>query len=556
MKKKSHSKNKVEDLIEKVVKQKSRLIIITGGVCSSIGKGILLASTGTLLKNAGYSVSVAKWDPYLNVDPGTMSPLVHGEVFVTDDGAETDLDLGHYERILGVHLNKSSSVSSGQIFKEIIDKERKGGFLGQNIQVIPHLVDAVKTRMLNFALATKADFVLIEIGGTVGDMEGEFFMEAIKQLKMDMPSNLFHGHLSLVPYLSWAHEIKTKPTQHSVMLLKKAGLSPDCLFLRTDKELEENSIEKLSVMCSVDKDLIFQVPTKYPVYKLFTSLQKQGLHTKIQEWSGIRKPKETNLNQWKKLVKQIEKKKDKIKIGLIAKYIGQNDPYISVIEAIKSASYSCDRDVEIIVIEAQKLEKADKRTSQAWKQLKSVDGIVIPGGFDKRGIDGKILAVEYARKNDVPLLGLCLGMHVMLIEIAQNVLKLKDAYSTEFNKKTKHPVIYLIEEQKTVKEKGASMRLGAYECTLSTGTKAYKAYKSKKIRERHRHRYEFNNEYKKQFEKHGVVFSGIYKEKNLVEISELKKHKFMVGVQFHPEFLSSPIKPHPLFKAFVEAIVK
>ena len=539
----------IESLISEVKKHETKFIVVTGGVCSSIGKGILASSIGTLLKNSGYTVSVVKWDPYLNVDPGTISPLVHGEVFVTDDGAETDLDLGHYERILGTHLSRISSVSSGQIYKEIIDGEREGKFLGRDIQLVPHVVDAIKKRLLNFALITKAHFVLVEIGGTVGDMEGEIFLESIRQFQMQLPENqLMHCHLSLVPFLKWANEIKTKPTQHSIALLKRYGLDADGLFLRTDKKVNEKAINKLSTMCGVNKDFIFQVQTSNPIYKLFTDLQKQGLNEKIQKYFSIKKPKKSDLSEWKKLISKIEKSKTKIKVGLIAKYVGQNDPYISVTRAIQSAAYSYNRNPEITIIEAEKL-----TPKNIAAQLKSLDAIVIPGGFDKRGIAGKILAVKYARENNIPLLGLCLGMQIMLAEFARSILKLKDANSTEFDKNTKHPVISLLEEQRKITGKGGSMRLGAYPCTIKTGSKAYDLYKKKLVMERHRHRYEFNNKYKKQFEKAGILFSGIYKEKDLVEISEYNKHPFMIGVQFHPEFLSTPLNPHPLFKALIKA---
>jgi CTP synthase len=548
-------KENVDQLLTKVEKQKTKFIVLTGGVCSSIGKGVLVSSIGALLKNAGYSASVVKWDPYLNVDPGTMSPLVHGEVFVTDDGAETDLDLGHYERILGRRLSKFSSVSSGQIFKEIIDKERSGQFLGSCVQLVPHVVDAIKSRLLKFALTDKTDFVLVEIGGTVGDMEGGIFLESISQLKAQLSQKqMFHCHLSLVPYLEWANELKTKPTQHSVMLLKKSGLYPDGLFLRTDKKIDALSTKKLSIMCGIDENLIFQVPTCKPIYSLFVDLHKQNLHKKLQKWFDIKKPKESNLSQWKKLITLIKKKEKSVRIGLIAKYVGRNDPYISVIEAIKAAAYACNRDLDLHVIEAEKLEKS--KTSDAWKELKTLEGIVIPGGFDKRGVEGKIAAAKWAREKNVPFLGLCLGMHMMLIEFARNVLKLKKASSTEFDPKTKDPIISLLEEQRKITTKGGSMRLGAYPCTILPKTIAHEAYGKKLVHERHRHRYEFNNRYKKQFEKAGIVFSGIFAEKNLVEISENKKLPFMVGVQFHPEFLSNPLEPHPLFRAFMQAIIK
>ncbi|MFA5075412.1 MAG: CTP synthase [Candidatus Babeliales bacterium] len=546
-----------EKLIEKVMEQKTKFIVVTGGVCSSLGKGILVSSIGVLLKNSGYSLSVIKWDPYLNVDPGTMSPLVHGEVFVTDDGAETDLDLGHYERLLEVHLHKDSSVSSGQIFKEILEKEREGKFLGKDIQVVPHVVDAIKDRLLHFALKTKAEFVLLEIGGTVGDMEGISFLEAIRQLKMQLPDRqLMLCHLSLIPYLNWANEIKTKPTQHSVMTLKKSGLTPDALFLRSDIHIEKKSTEKLSVMCGVHKNLIFEVLTFKPIYNLFLDLQKQGLNESLQKWFGIKNTKIADLKKWENLIELIKNKKGDLKIVLVAKYVGSNDPYLSIVKALESACIHAGYGLNLEVIEAEKLENCPDRNNSAWEMLKSAAGIVVPGGFDSRGILGKTLAVQWARENKIPYLGLCLGMQVMLIEFAKNVLNLNDASSTEFDKMTKNPVISLLEEQLNIEHKGGTMRLGAYKCLLISGTLAYKAYGKQEIIERHRHRYEFNNKYRKDFEKAGVIFSGIYKEKDLVEISEIKDHPFMLGCQFHPEFLSSPLKSHPLFKAFIDASLK
>ena len=546
-----------EKLTEKVIAQKTKFIIVTGGVCSSLGKGILASSLGVLLKNSGYSLSVIKWDPYLNVDPGTMSPLVHGEVFVTDDGAETDLDLGHYERLLGVHLNKYSSVSSGQIFKEILDKEREGKFLGRDIQVVPHVVNAIKDRLLHFALKTKVDFVLVEIGGTVGDMEGISFLEAVRQLKMELERRqLMHCHLSLVPFLSWANEIKTKPTQHSIMTLKKAGLTPDSLFLRTDKHIDKKSIEKLSIMCGIDEDLIFEVLTYRPIYKLFLDLKEQEVNKRVQSWFGIKRTKKADLKEWKNLIKLIENKKGDIKIGLVAKYVGSNDPYLSVIRALESSGIHAGYNVKIEVIEAEKLSKDPNCNNDSWKQLKSVHGVVVPGGFDTRGVDGKILATKWARENNIPYLGLCLGMQILLIEFARNVLKLKGASSTEFDKKVKYPIISLLEEQEGIKSKGGTMRLGVSRCLVKPNSIAGKAYGKKEINERHRHRYEFNNKFKKQFEKAGVLFSGTYKDKDLVEISELVNHPFMLGCQFHPEFLSTPLEPHPLFDAFIQAVIK
>ena len=543
--------------LKAVIANNTKFITVTGGVCSSIGKGVLLSSIGVILKNAGYSIAVVKWDPYLNVDPGTMSPMEHGEVFVTADGAETDLDLGHYERIMQLHLTRKSSVSSGQIFEEVLQGEREGKFLGRCIQLVPHVVDTIKNRLLDFAIEQKTDFVLIEIGGTVGDMEGDTFLEAIRQIRLELgQQRLFHFHLSFVPFLSWANEIKTKPTQHSVYTLKGLGLIPNSLVLRAEKSVDTKPREKLSVMCGVDKDLIFQALTYKPIYKLFLDLEKQGLCEKIQQYFGIEKPRPTDLSQWKQLIELIEDSKKEVKIGLVAKYVGSNDPYISVIEAIASAGYWNKVKVKLETIEAEQLEKAKNDPSaQVWKEMASLDGIVVPGGFDNRGVEGKMLAAKWAREHDVPYLGLCLGMQVMLIEFARNVLGLKDANSSEFDKSTPNPVVSLLEEQLGVERKGATMRLGNYPCELLKGSKAYQAYGKDLVEERHRHRYEFNNAYKKQFEEAGVVFSGMYTEKNLVEISEIKDHAFMLGTQAHPEFKSSPLSVHPLFMAFMKAAV-
>jgi len=545
-------------LLSEVKKQKTKFIVVTGGVCSSIGKGVLISSLGVLLKNSGYSVSVVKWDPYLNVDPGTISPLVHGEVFVTEDGAETDLDLGHYERVLQVNLSKDSSVSSGQIFREILDGERKGKFLGRDIQFVPHVMDAIKNRLFNLALKEKSDFILVEIGGTVGDMEGVAFLESVREMKMDLgPQKFMLCHLSFVPTLPWTEEVKTKPTQHSVLTLKGAGLVPDALFLRADKKIEKKALKKLSVMCGVEQDLIFEVLTFKPSWKVFFALQKQEVNERIQKWFDVKTAKKANLKNWQQHLKLIESAKKGIKVGLVAKYVGSNDPYISVIQAIKSAGFHHKKDIEVVVIEAEKLEKDGYNgKSKDWQQLKSVDGVVIPGGFDVRGVEGKILAVKWAREKKIPYLGLCLGMQLMLVEFARSVLKMKNASSTEFNPKTKYPIISLLEEQIGVEKKGGTMRLGAYPCTVIPNTLASKAYKKKLVHERHRHRYEFNNKFKKDFEKKDVFFSGIYKEKNLVEMAELKQHPFMLGSQFHPEFKSSPLMPHPLFDLFIKTIVK
>ncbi len=545
------------ELIASVVERNTKFVVITGGVCSSLGKGVLVSSLGVLLKNAGYSVSVIKWDPYLNVDPGTMSPLEHGEVFVTADGAETDLDLGHYERTIGVQLGRDSSVSSGQIFQEILDGERKGTFLGRCIQLVPHVVDAIKNRLLAFASHHNVDIVLVEIGGTVGDMEGKVFLEAIRQLRMDLPyKQLFHGHLSYVPLLEWTHEFKTKPTQHSVNMLKESGLAPDGLFLRVSEEIPQKALEKVGLMCGVDQAYVFQVSTFKPIYQLFIELDRQQLGQRVQQHLGL-PAKQADLAVWQGLIDRIAQCKKVVSIGVIAKYMGSNDPYISVIEAIKAAAYAHLVNVEIVMIDADVLEnKALPAFAAEWDKLTTcVDGIICPGGFDVRGVEGKIAAVTWARENQVPYLGLCLGLQVMLIEFARSLLGFPGAHSTEFDKTTTQPIVHLLEAQKDVTTKGASMRLGAYECSLVPGTKAYQAYKKDMVLERHRHRYEFNNAYKSALEEKGVVFSGVYKAKNLIEIAELKDHFFMLGTQFHPEFLSSPLQAHPLFNAFMEAVV-
>ncbi len=551
--------SEVSTLIEKVRNSSVKFIVVTGGVCSSIGKGILIASLGVILKGSGYSVSIVKWDPYLNVDPGTMSPLVHGEVFVTADGAETDLDLGHYERLVGLNLERDSSVSSGQIYKEVLDGEREGKFLGKCIQLVPHAVDIAKKRLLEYALRHDVDFVLLEIGGTVGDIEGELFLEAIRQLKMDLGAqHMMHAHLSLVPFLNWANEVKTKPTQHSVMELKRTGLVPDCLFLRTDKAIDQQSIDKLSVMCEVKTDYIFQVLTYDPVYRIFLELDNQNIGERIQDFFKLPRIQKSDISAWRDFVDQIGQSKEKITIGLVAKYVGSNDPYISVFEAIKSAAYNAHRRVNIVTIEAEKLscEYNDQENSKAWQDFKSVDGIVVPGGFDSRGVEGKIVACKWAREHKIPYLGLCLGMQVMIIEAARSLLHLSTANSTEFDQQTKDPVICLMSEQKHITTKGANMRLGSYLCALSEGTRAHNAYKIDTVSERHRHRYEVNKEYKQRFEQAGVIFSGVNTAMDLVEISEIKDHPFMVGAQFHPEFQSSPIRVHPLFKDFIGAVVE
>ncbi|MCB9493329.1 MAG: CTP synthase [Epsilonproteobacteria bacterium] len=546
----------IDQLIARVKEMQTKFIIVTGGVCSSIGKGVLTSSIGVLLKSSGYKLSVIKCDPYLNVDPGTMSPLEHGEVFVTNDGAETDLDLGHYERMLGIHLAQDSSISSGQIFQEVLEGERKGKYLGKCIQLVPHAANTVKQRLLEFALKHEVEYVLVEIGGTVGDMEGDLFLEAIRQLRMELGRQVMLAHLSYVPHLEWTGEVKTKPTQHSVMELKKAGLVPDCLFLRTEQPIPEKSVEKVALTCGVGRDFIFQVLTFEALAKLFVDLNEQNLCARIQQHFNHEEIKKADLSFWQTYISLIEQSSKELNIGLIAKYVGANDPYISIIEALKTAGFYQQRRVKVTVIDAELLEPGQEEHDQAWQQLKELDAILVPGGFDKRGVEGKVLAATWARENNVPFFGICLGMQVMLIEAARSLVGLEGANSTEIDPKTKHAVISLLDEQRGVTRKGASMRRGAYPCTMQPATKAQAAYGKPVIYERHRHRYEVNNAYRKSYEDAGLVFSGVYRDKELVEIAEFPDHRFMLGVQFHPEFCSTPRSPHPLFSAFVKAAVE
>lgn len=545
-------------LICDVRDKKKLFLVVTGGVCSSLGKGVLIASIGALLQTLGRAVSVMKFDPYLNVDPGTMSPLEHGEVFVTADGAETDLDLGHYERMLGLELHRDSSVSSGQVFAEIIDGERRGTYLGRCIQLVPHVVDAIKARLLAFALHHDVEVVLVEIGGTVGDIEGMVFLEALRQLKLDLGArSVFHAHLSYVPTLPWIGEIKTKPTQHSVNELKKAGLVPDALFLRCDGAIDVKARAKVALMCGIATDFVFEVPTVRPPLKLLFSLAAQRLPEMLGEFFNFDIHENFQIQQplwseWKQLVNNIEQAERRILVGLIIKYAGANDPYLSVIEALKSAAYAHKIILEINSIDAQKLEQQDVGE---WARLRELNGIVVPGGFDKRGTEGKILALTWARENKIPCLGLCLGFQLMLVEAARSLLKLSAATSTEFEKNTPDPIISLLSEQAGIEVKGGTMRLGAYECELLPGSLAQRVYGVATVAERHRHRYEFNDAYKKRLEACGVVFSGIHKQKNLVEIAEIAGHPFMLGTQFHPEFKGSYLNPHPLFKGFIQAVI-
>ncbi|MBT4384891.1 CTP synthase [Candidatus Peregrinibacteria bacterium] len=535
----------------------TKYIFVTGGVCSSLGKGIATASIGALLKSAGFKVFTMKLDPYLNVDPGTMSPFQHGEVYVTTDGAETDLDLGHYERFIDEALSGLSSVSTGKIYTEVLAKERRGDFLGGTIQIIPHITDAIKTRVVKAGKASGAKVVLVEIGGTVGDIEGLPYLEAIRQMRHEYgKENTLFVHLTLLPYLKAAKELKTKPTQASVRELRSIGIQPDIIMTRADKAIPVKLLKKISQFCDVEEDhvipavtckSIYEVPLKFNEHKL-TELIASKLHL------GNVSPM---LEDWKTLVSKISAKRDPIKIALVGKYTGLDDAYLSVIESLKIACYHQDLELDLIWVDSEKLEEKDEK---AWETLESSAGILVPGGFGIRGTEGKILAAKYARKNKVPYLGICLGLQIMTIEYARHHLKDDSLNSEEFDEneelgKDKH-VIHFLPGQHKNKDKGATLRLGSYPCMVQKDTLADKLYGQDMIIERHRHRYEINNKFKQKLEGSDWVASGIYEEEGLVEIAELKNHPFMIGSQFHPEFLSRPHRPHPLFYGLIEASAK
>ncbi|MCM8798303.1 MAG: CTP synthase [Candidatus Omnitrophica bacterium] len=526
-----------------------KYIFITGGVISSLGKGITSASIGRILEARGLKVSFLKFDPYINVDPGTMNPYQHGEVYVTEDGAETDLDLGHYERFTSAKMSRVNNVTSGQVYFAVISRERKGDYLGKTIQVIPHITDEIKERIRRVGEVSGADIIIVEIGGTVGDIESLPFLEAARQFRLDLGyDNVIYIHVTLIPYVKTSDELKTKPTQHSVGTLREIGIQPDVLICRTEKPLSNEVKEKISLFCNVQKEAVIEAPDVETIYQVPLTFKNQILDEIILSHFKLI-CRASNLNIWEeKVVKPILFPKDKTKIALVGKYVSLKDSYKSIYEAIAHAGIVNGIKVEIEPIDSESLEKKDQE-----KILKDVNGILVPGGFGYRGIEGKIKAIKFARENKIPFLGLCLGMQCAVIEFARNVLGLKEANSTEFKPKTEYSVICLLEEQKKVKELGGTMRLGSYPCKIRKNTLAFKVYQKSLIYERHRHRYEFNNKYRKLFEKKGMVFSGIYPQKNLVEIVELKKHPFFIAVQFHPEFKSKPDRAHPLFREFIKS---
>ncbi len=527
-----------------------KYIFITGGVVSSLGKGLTSAVIGHLLETHNLSVVIQKIDPYLNVDPGTMSPFQHGEVYVTDDGGETDLDLGHYERYTSQKLSKLNNITAGSIYNSILKKERRGDFLGATVQVIPHVTNEIKDRVKEIAKKQPSDVLMIEVGGTVGDIEGLPFLEAIRQFRLDVGrENVLYIHLTLVPFLRAAGEIKTKPTQHSVEKLREIGIQPDILICRTERKLNDEIKDKIALYCNVESEAVIEeMDVKHTIYELPSRLRREKLDTIILDKLNM-SPNGKRMDlikKWDDLLDTIRTTEKTVKIAVVGKYIVHQDAYKSIYEALSHAGFDNNVKVEIERIDAEEVE-----INGIDERFKNISGILVPGGFGERGIEGKIKAIEYARKKKIPFLGICLGMHCAIVEFARNVCDLKDAHSTEFNKKTKYPVIYLMEEQKQKKNKGGTMRLGAYPCNILNGSLADKLYNEELIHERHRHRYEFNNKYKKKFQEKGMVFSGIYKEKNLVELVELKNHPWFIAVQYHPEFQSKPIAAHPLFKGFI-----
>ncbi len=530
----------------------TKYIFISGGVVSSLGKGLTSASIAMLLESRGLSIAMLKLDPYLNVDPGTMSPFQHGEVYVTDDGAETDLDLGHYYRYTNAVVSRLSNATSGQIYDAVIKRERRGDYLGKTVQVIPHVTDEIKQRILSCSKQhSDPHVVLVEIGGTVGDIESLPFFEAIRQFRYERPKDCLNFHLTYVPFLKAAGEVKTKPTQHSAQVLREIGIMPDFILCRCEESLPEEIKDKISLFCSVPKEAVVDIPDVSSIYEVPIHLNKQGLDQKICEMLDLPCNK-ADLSKWEKMLHNLRNPKDKIVIGIVGKYLQHQDAYKSVFEALKHGAMANQVELEIRSFESDKvLEKGEVE-----KIIQGCDGYLVPGGFGERGWMGKIMTAKYCREKKIPYFGLCLGMQVMCVEFARHVLGLSDANSTEIDPNTAHPVISLLSEQKGIANLGGTMRLGAFYCQVKPGSKAEKAYGANRISERHRHRWEFNNLYKDNCEKSGLIFSGILEEGHLCEIAEVKDHPWMLGVQFHPEFKSKPTDSHPLFRDFIAAVIK
>ena len=526
----------------------TKYIFITGGVVSSLGKGITAASLGRLLKNRGLKVTIQKFDPYINVDPGTMSPYQHGEVFVTDDGAETDLDLGHYERFIDINLSKNSNVTTGKIYWSVLNKERKGAYLGGTVQVIPHITNEIKDRVFRVAKEKEVDVVITEIGGTVGDIESLPFLEAIRQIKYDAgKENVMYIHVTLVPYLAKAGELKTKPTQHSVKELRGLGIQPDLLVCRTEHPLTEDLKSKIALFCDLDTDDVIQNTDADTLYEVPLLLEKEGLAKNVINHLNL-KCNKPQLEEWKDMVDKFKNPHGTVKIALVGKYVELKDAYISVAESLRHAGIYNDVDIDIEWIHSEKIDG-----NNCEELLKDADGILVPGGFGDRGVEGKICSIKYARENKIPFLGICLGMQMAVVEFARNVVGLKGAHSSELDPETSYPVIDLMPEQRDIEDMGGTMRLGLYPCKIANDTKARDAYSEDLVYERHRHRYEFNNEFRDRALEKGLVISGVSPDERLVEIVELKDHPWFVAAQFHPEFKSRPTRSHPLFREFIKA---
>jgi len=533
-----------------LIKSPVKYIFVTGGVTSSLGKGIIAASLGKLLTARGYSVTIQKLDPYINIDPGTMNPYEHGECFVTDDGAETDLDLGHYERFLNNRTSQANNVTTGRIYQTVINKERNGDYLGKTVQIIPHITDEIKRRIKLLGETGQFDFVITEIGGTVGDIESLPYIEAVRQLKWSLEGDATFIHLTLVPYLAAAGELKTKPTQHSVKMLLESGIQPDILVCRTEHHLNSEIRKKIARFCNVDKKSVIESIDAKSIYEVPLLMQKEGLDREVLKKLGLEDNTEIELKRWNSFLDRLQNPKKEITIALVGKYIELKDSYKSISEALLHAGTNHECKINTKWIHAEEI-----NSSNIKKLISDVDGVLVAPGFGDRGIEGKIDTIQFVRENNIPFFGICLGMQTCVIEFARNVLGYKDANSTEMNSNTKHPVIDLMDSQQEVTKKGGTMRLGSYSCELEKDSNSYNSYQKKNINERHRHRFEFNNRYLSSFEKAGMIPAGKNNENNLVEIVEIPNHPWFVGVQFHPEYKSTVSKPHPLFVGFVNACI-
>lgn len=528
----------------------TKYIFFTGGVVSSVGKGVTAAAIGRLFKARGIQVAIQKLDPYLNVDPGTMSPYQHGEVYVLDDGAETDLDLGHYERFIDNSLNRVCNITTGQVYNEVIAKERRGDYLGGTIQVIPHITNEIKRRIGLVAKTTGAEVVLVEVGGTVGDIESQPFLEALRQMRSDAgPGNTLYIHVTWLPHIGATNELKTKPTQHSVRELRSLGISPNVIVARSDQPVGEDLREKIALFCDVEKRAVIPMVTTDVLYEVPLILERMGIAEYLLQRLGLEARATPDWNEWEQLIAEERSQRPEVRVALVGKYVELHDAYMSVREALHHAGLAQGVKVKIDWIHSVELEKG-----KGWETVRAADGILVPGGFGSRGIEGKIQAARYAREHKVPYLGLCLGLQMMVVEFARNVLGYDDANSSEFDPSTCYPVIDLMPDQRGIADMGGTMRLGLYPCQLLPGSKAAQAYAKSEVQERHRHRFEFNNTFRESMQEQGMLFSGLSPDNRLVEIAELTDHPFMVATQFHPEFLSRPNRPHPLFAAFVKAV--